>query len=209
MIIIKKLSVTTRLALSIVAALFTVSIEAHSPLQKPEKITRANWRTHPRIEEVRAIVRSVNEGWANREFKTSERRFENCEDTFAQFRRLTVDRQGVVRRYEYEYAAEDEGRTDQYYYDEAGRLRFVLITAGAANGSRLRHRIYFDEKGKRLWEEHRVTGGLGHFWPETWPNDQLHRTDAAKAFAKTDGCKEVNPRSKADELRGNGKQNKT
>lgn len=182
-------------ALTAALCFLAISTEVQALPQNPEKITSANWRKHPEIEAVRAIVRTVNESWEKREFKTSERNLENCEDTFTQFRRLTVDSRDVVRRYEFRYTSEDEGRTDQYYYDENGRLRFVIIEASAGNGSRLRHRIYFDDKGRRLWEEHHVTGGPGHFWPRKWPDSELHKTDAVRAFAKTDGCKEIKPRT--------------
>src|SRR6266545_507172 len=162
--------------------------------QKPAAVTKANWRQHPKIKAVRAIVSSVNAGWKKGAFKTSERSFEKCGDIFTEFRRLTVDSKGVVRRYEFAYTAEDEGRSDHYYYDDSGRLRFVFILGSSGNG-KYEHRIYFDEKGKRLWED---VKGAGHFWPGVWPDEELHKTDAAKDFADSSRCaREIKPKSKS------------
>jgi hypothetical protein len=150
--------------------------------------SNTNKRETSSVDAVRTIVKSVNEGWASGQLKTSKRTFEGCGDAFTEFRRLTTDANGVVRRYEVGYTAEDEGRTDQYYYDESGRLRFVLISGSAGNGSKLRHRIYLDQNGKRLREQHTVTSGPGHFWPKTWPDKELHKADAARDFANNSRC---------------------
>lgn len=37
---------------------------------------------------------------------------------------------------------EDSSWADNFYYDDAGRLRFVLMTSYAANGTREQHRAY-------------------------------------------------------------------
>ena len=137
----------------------------------------------------------VNDRWARKELKVSERNLTNCGDIFTQFRRLLTEADGTVRRYEVRYTAEDEGGNQESYYDESGRLRFVIIDASAGNGSKLRHRIYFDENGKRLWEDHHVTG-LGHHWPKTWPNSDLQLTNVRQAFSTTKGCEEAKPKSK-------------
>jgi hypothetical protein len=152
----------------------------------PEKITRANWQKHPKIEAIREIVKSVIADWESGELKTSHRNFENCDGAFTEFRRISVDASGIVRRYEFAYTAEDDSRTDEYYYDDAGRLRFVLIDGwNASDGVPARHRIYFDEDGKRLWEDSK---GKGLYWPQKWPDNKLHKTDAAKDFANNTRC---------------------
>jgi len=185
----------------LILAIGLVSVQAQALRDGSQANTPANKREPSEVEAVRTIVKEVNEGWANRQFKTSARRFEGCGEAFTEFRRLTVDANGVVRRYELGYTAEDEGRTDQYYYDESGRLRFVLIFGSAGNGSSLRHRIYFDQTGNRLREQHHVTSGSGHFWPSRWPDKELHKTGAAKDFADQSRCsKEI--KAKSNRLRG-------
>lgn len=163
--------------------------------QKTARITRAKWRQHPKIKAAQAIVSSVNAAWKRGAFKTSQRSFEKCGDAFTEFRRMTVDSKGVVRRYEFAYTAEDDSRTDEYYYDESGRLRFVRISGwNASAGSNADRKIYFDENGKRLWEDQK---GIGHFWPWPWPDKDLHKSDAAKDFADKSRCaREVKPKSK-------------
>jgi len=47
----------------------------------------------------------------------------------------------------------------------------VLITGGAVNGSRLEHRIYFDESGARIREDHVYTTGPGYTFPSIWPGE--------------------------------------
>jgi len=118
-------------AITLLFLAFSIAIRGQTD---DTKLTKANWRAHPKIEAVREIVRTVNEGWEKREFKTTSRNLEVCGDTFTEFRRLTVDTKGIVRRYEMQYTAEDSGGTEQYYYDHGGQLRFVLIEGSAGNG---------------------------------------------------------------------------
>ncbi len=157
------------------------------------KITRSNWRQHPQIAAVLAVVHSVNDAWAKGELKTSQRNFENCAGSFTEFRRISRDGNGIVRRYEFAYSAEDDSRTDEFYYDDSGRLRFVIINGwNASDGVPARHRVYLDESGNRLWEDSK---GKGLYWPKRWEEKQLHKTDAAQDFANNTRCtSEVKPK---------------
>jgi len=166
--------------------------------QDSDPITAKNWQQHPKIQAVRGIVASVDAGLKKRAFKVSVRKFEYCGESYEDtLRKMAVDSKGIVRRYENQAGSEDSGLTWQHYYDEAGRLRFVFITGGAANGAQLEHRIYFDETGKRIWEEHKYVKGPGYYWPEVWPeekNDEarpIQKKEPAKAFAATSPCPEV------------------
>ena len=161
-----------------------------------EKITASNWQRHPKIIQVRAIVDSINAGIRKGAFKISKREFEYCESYEDTMRKMAVDSKGVVRRYENEAGSDDSMLTWQHYYDQLGRLRFVFISGGAANGAQLEHRIYFDEDGKRLWEEHKYVKGPGYTWPEVWPEEQndeakpIQKFEPAKAFAAKSQCEE-------------------
>lgn len=165
--------------------------------QDEDTITSKNWSQHPKIKMVRRIVESINAGLKTRAFKTSVRKFEYCESYEDTLRKMAVDSKGIVRRYENQAGSDDPALTWQHYYDEVGRLRFVFITGGAANGSQLEHRIYFDESGKRIWEEQKYVKGPKYTWPEVWPeekNDEarpIQKNDPAKAFAATSACPEV------------------
>jgi len=171
-------------------------VEGNTLAQDTDAITSANWQQHPKIKAVRSIVESINAGEKRGALKISVRKFEYCESYEDTLRKIAVDSQGIVRRYENEAGSDDSALTWQHYYDEAGRLRFVFISGGAANGSQLQHRIYFDESGKRIWEEHKYVKGPGYYFPEVWPEEKndrarpIQKSDPAKAFAATSPCPE-------------------
>jgi hypothetical protein len=161
-----------------------------------EKITASNWQRHAKIIQVRAIVDSINAEIKKGAFKISRREFEYCESYEDTMRKMAVGSKGVVRRYENQAGSEDSSLTWQHYYDQLGRLRFVFISGGAANGAQLEHRIYFDESGKRLWEEQKYLKGPRYYWPEVWPEEQndrarpIQKSEPAKAFAAKSQCEE-------------------
>lgn len=164
--------------------------------QNSGKITATNWRQHPKIKAVRDIVASVDAGTKRGALKSSTRRFEYCEPYEDTVRKRIVDSRGVVRRYDREGGSEDSSLTLRHYYDPQGRLRFVFITGGAVNGANLEHRIYFDEHAERIWEEHKYVKGPEYSFPEIWPDEQLQKSDPAKAFASASPCQEVKARSR-------------
>jgi hypothetical protein len=151
-------------------------------------ITSSNWRTHPSIKAVRDVVAGVDAGANQKLFKVSTAKFEYCEPYEDTLRRMTVDSHGIVRMYEKQAGSDDSSLTWKHYYDDHGQLRFVFITGGAVNGSKLEHRIYFDEGGRRIWEDHKYVKGPGYTFPEVWPEDQLQIKDAARAFAARSPC---------------------
>lgn len=155
------------------------------------EITKANWRQHPKIRQVRAVVQSVKAGLSANSFTIRKRAFEYCEPYEDTARTIATDSRGRVRFYLSEAGSEDSALKWEHYYDEAGRLRFVFITGGAANGSKLEHRIYFGEDGKRLWEEQTYTKGPGYTFPEVWPADQLQINDAASKYSASPPCPEI------------------
>jgi len=169
-------------------------VEAHTLAQNPDAITKANWQQHPKIKAVRGIVESVNDGLKSGTLKVSERKLDVCEEIV---RKLAVDSDGVVRRYEKQWEAEDLKLTFEHYYDEAGRLRFVFISGwiypGPVKGSKLEHRIYLDETGKRIWEQNKFVEGPGapaQDFMKVWPDEQkpgqvrsIQKSDPARAFS--------------------------
>jgi hypothetical protein len=175
----------------------TCAVGAKTLAQDADTVTSQNWHQHPKIKAVRSVVESINAGLKRGALKISVRKFEYCESYEDTLRKMAVDSKGIVRRYENQAGSEDSALTWQHYYDEAGQLRFVFITGGAANGAQLEHRIYFDETGKRIWEEQKYVKGPKYYWPEVWPeekNDQarpIQKNEPAKAFAATSPCPEV------------------
>ena len=156
------------------------------------EITKANWQQHPKIKEIRAIVQAVNNGMSRKSLKVRKRAFDYCEPYEDTTRTIATDSNGRVRFYANEGGSDDSALKWEHYYDEQGRLRFVFITGGAVNGSELEHRIYFDEKGARIWEDHTYKKGPGYTFPEVWPEDQLQIKDPDKKFSSKAPCKEKN-----------------
>ena len=187
-------------ALTTKPAVLTVSVAARTFAQNSDVITAANWQQHPKIRTVRSLVESINAGLKKGTFKISVRKFQYCESYEDTLRKLAVDSKGVARLYQNEAGSDDSALTWQHYYDESGRLRFVFISGGAANGSQLEHRIYFDENGKRLWEEHKYLEGPGYTFPEVWPEGKndlarpIQKFFPAKAFAAKSQCRELRGR---------------
>jgi hypothetical protein len=184
--------IKTAVLILFVATASCISFTATALQEDP--ITASNWQRHPKINQVRAIVGSVDADIRKGSFKISKREFEYCEPYEDTLRKIAVDSRGVVRRYENQAGSDDSALTWRHYYDQLGRLRFVFITGGAVNGAQLEHRIYFDEKGKRLWEDHKYAKGPEYTFPEVWPEEPsdtarpIQKFEPAKAFAAKSPC---------------------
>ena len=149
-----------------------------------------------KIREIRKLVNSVDRGMTKGIFKTSQKRFEDCEDGYEVYRRITVDAKGVVRRYEMQGGSEDHLLTFQHYYDESGRISFVYIIGGAVNGTRIQHRIYFDENGSRIFEAHKNVTGPGYPGFSEYPDDELSISRPAEDFEAASQCPEIKSKAK-------------
>jgi hypothetical protein len=156
-------------------------------------ISEANWQGHPKIRAIRNVVRSVNAGLKRGSYKTARREFETCPNQYFTLRRIARDTKGVVAWYEDYFQYEDGSYDFHYYYDHAGRLRFILASARAANGTREELRIYFDETGKRLWKIDKLLKGWGcpGCFSAYSDSDEGLAFDPNKAFADDRGCKEI------------------
>ena len=175
-------------SLSLATASFAISTPNSLLQETGNDVTKANWQQHPKIKAIRAIVQSVKTGMRRKSLTTRTRVFEYCEPGADTGRVIATDSRGRARFYQNEGGSEDSSLKREQYYDEAGRLRFVLITGGAVNGSQLEHRIYFDETGKRIWEAQTYTKGPGYTFPEVWPDEELQITDAVGKFSSASPC---------------------
>ena len=128
--------------------LFGLALAADPP------ITTQNWRNHPQIQAVRMVYQEVQASLPKLSPQVRETEF--CKRT------LYSDSQGVVWLYRVEGGSDDSVQTRSYYYDPQGKLRFLLVQAGAVNGTSLEVRRYWDAAGKKLWEEHRLLKGPGY-----------------------------------------------
>ncbi len=122
-----------------------------------QTITAKNWRSDPRILEVRGIYAAVNTLIAKKLLKLEQKKFGYCPSWDLERSKFTAAN-GVVRRYIKAGGSDDSAVTFEHTYDDKGRLRFVLVTAGAVNDTHLELRFYFDAAGKRVWLDRRQTG---------------------------------------------------
>ena len=156
-----------------------------------DEINDRNWQKNSRIVAIRKIVNSDSAEVRNGRFKTEHR---ICEEGWFSRLRIARDSKGTVRWYQHYQEGEDSSWDDNYYYDDAGRLRFALMTSYAINGTREQHRAYFDESGRLIYHGRRLLKGPGYFGPPVEDLKELVKMDPKKDFAEaTQGCKEVKP----------------
>jgi hypothetical protein len=135
----------------------------------------------PAIAAIRGIYQAVERDIAAGRTKR-EQRSVDC-GPLGEERTIHTDAAGRVRKYVVEGGSEDSMLVIRQYYDVLGRMRFVFITGGAVNGSLLEHRIYFEEGGARIREEHRYTKGPGYTFPSVWPDEHL-ATDPRRSYGQ-------------------------
>ena len=157
--------------------------------QSEDEIKDKQWQKNPKIVAIRKIVNSDNAGIRNGTFKTEHW---VCEEGWFSRLRISRDAKETVRWYQHYEEGEDSSWDNNYYYDDAGKLRFVLMTSYASNGTREQHRAYFDESGHLIYHGRRILKGPGYFGPPVEDLKELVRMDPKKNFAEaTQGCKEV------------------
>jgi hypothetical protein len=138
-----------------------------------EPVTASNWRRHPAIAEIRAIYQETRQAGAAGRLQKEQRTIGYCLPYEDAERTLYLGANGAVRSYHRGAGSEDSAVQAAYYYDRDGALRFVLVKAGAVNGTAYEYRIYLSKAGKRLWEERRHLKGPGYTFPGQWPEDWL------------------------------------
>ena len=157
--------------------------------QSANEINGKNWQKNPRIVAIRRLVNAANNEVRKGAFKTEHR---VCEEGWFSRLRIARDSKGIVRWYQHYQEGEDSSWDNNYYYDDAGRLRFVLMTSYAANGTREQHRAYFDNSSHLIYHGRRLLKGPGYFGPPVEDLKELVQMDPNKNFAEaTQGCKEV------------------
>lgn len=157
-------------------------------------ITAKNWLTHPEIKKIRSVYQEVTGLLKVGGLRREIRRFEYCDPNEGNLRERYTDASGVVRKYVLGGGSDDSSVTLEHTYDSQGRLRFVLVQAGAVNGSQYLYRIYFNEQGKRIWENRKLVSGPGYPFGKTWPDGAIVRTPN-QAFKTDSPCKEISANS--------------
>jgi hypothetical protein len=154
-------------------------------------LTKENFQQDARIKAIEAMVQGVNTGMGSGAIATAKRAFEYCQPYGIVERVIAKDTSGRVRMYEERGGSDNSDRTIKRYYAEGGQLRFVLVTDNVRGGGELVQRVYFDEAGKRLWVDNKVTGVPENTIPSNYPDDILVIGNPGKAFSAPSPCKEI------------------
>jgi hypothetical protein len=168
---------------------FALSISQLS-LAQTSQLTKKNWQQHPEIIAARQIYQRIEAAISGKMLKRAARKFDYCQPGEDSLRIRFTDSSDKVSKYTVERGSDDSSITMNHYYDREGTLRFVFITGGAVNGSKLEHRIYFDANGKRIWEDHKYIKGPGYTFSSVWDENDLIRRPL-DAFNATNPCQEV------------------
>ncbi|TMH66888.1 MAG: hypothetical protein E6H57_12820 [Betaproteobacteria bacterium] len=142
-----------------------------------EAITEKNWVNHPEIVDVRTLYQKIKKSKDAGHLKRNERKFDttSCEPYEDDVRVLFTDQKGKPR---------------ELFYDDNGKLRFAFVRAGAYNGTKLEHRVYFSKAGKKIWEIQKLLKGPGYTFPTEWPDAELIQ-NPVQAFNDKSPCKET------------------
>ena len=128
-------------------------------------VTASNWKGHPDIAEIRGIYQETKRAETAGRLRKLRWAFGDC--GLHEERVLYLDARGAARSYYWAGASSDSGSQHAYYYDRAGRLRFVFMKAEAPwVGTKLERRIYLSKEGNRLWDEEKRKGP-GYTFPES------------------------------------------
>jgi len=184
----------------LISGCLTVLVSSAAAAGKAEKgpsaggpLTKENWQQDSGIKAIEAVVQSVDTGISSGAIATAKRVFEYCQPYGITERDIAKDKSGKVRLYEERGGSDNSDRRIKRYYGEEGRLRFVLITDAVRGGGDLAQKVYYDEAGKRLWMDSKVTGGPENSIPSNYPDDVLVIENPAKAFAAPSPCREIAP----------------
>ena len=156
-------------------------------------LTKETWQQDARIKAIEAVVQGVNTGMGSGAIATAKRVFEYCQPYGIVERVIAKDTSGRVRMYVERGGSDNSDRTIKRYYAEGGQLRFVLVTDNVRGGGELVQRVYFDEAGRRLWVDSKITGVPESTIPLNYPDDILVIGNPGKAFSAPSPCKEIAP----------------
>jgi len=157
--------------------------------QPPTPITKNNWRSHPSIRAIRSLVEKNEAAIDGRKWHREDKNVcSNRNRPFAIDVRVFRDERGGIRKYVKLSGTDDSAYTLEHHFDDRGRLRFALATAGAVNLSHETYRLYFGEDGSEIWRYVSSSGpGYTFMRPPKFPDAMLVR-DPVKDLAAPGSC---------------------
>ncbi|EPG75468.1 hypothetical protein LEP1GSC058_1922 [Leptospira fainei serovar Hurstbridge str. BUT 6] len=164
---------------NVILLLFSLFLFSSNVLSKG--INDKNWINRHDIKEIRSIFDRIETGIKNKELTIRKKEFPYLKPYKPTLKMAFFNKKNVICKYVEEMGSDDSAIKIEYYYDNLKVLRFVFITGGAVNGTRLEHRLYFDSYGKRIWEIREIVEGSGYSFPHEWPEEEIVR-NPEKAF---------------------------
>lgn len=125
--------------------------------------------TEQEIGAVRAVYQEVMQAIAANRLARRESTVQCDEDGWAFDVTVWRDRDGRVRQLTWEGGSDDHAETRRFYYDSAGRLRFVFATRGAVNGTGEEERVWYAADRRILRRTKRLVQGPGYPVPDVPP----------------------------------------
>lgn len=82
---------------------------------------------------------------------------------------VMTDASGGVRLLSWKGGSDDHGETHRFYYDAAGRLRFLFVSRGAVNGTEQEERVYYAPDRRVVRHLVTLTHGPGYAFARGTP----------------------------------------
>jgi hypothetical protein len=140
--------------------LFVACIAVPVAVQAQDKAATGNWQRGPRIDSVRAVVKTVE-----RMLRILDvvRDSTSCDDGHVVLTAtLYTDSSNVVRKFVVAGGSDESAGEERHYYDAAGTLRFTYAATNAVNGTRREDRYYYDETSLLVYHDQRLLEGPGY-----------------------------------------------
>ena len=120
------------------------------------------------IRAVRAVYQEVTQAIAANRLTRTAKTVHCHEDDLGEDVTVWTDASGRVRQLTIEGGTDDHSETLEFYYDSAGRLRFIYASRGAVNMTGEQERVYY-AADRRVLRRTKQVEGPGYFFREPPP----------------------------------------
>ena len=124
--------------------------------------------TEQEIQAVRAVYQEVTQAIAANRLTRTARTVHCHEDDLGDDVTVWTDASGHVRQLTIAGGTDDHAETLEFYYDSAGRLRFIFASRGAVNMTGEEERVYY-AADRRVLRRTRQVHGPGYFFSPAAP----------------------------------------
>ena len=151
---------------TLAAAVFLFGL-APAAAAQPARAGHAD--TEQEIRAVRAVYQEVTQAIAANRLTRTEKTVRCHNDPWDDDVTVWTDASGRVRQLTIEGGTDDHAETLEFYYDSAGRLRFIFASRGAVNMTGEEERVYYAADRRVLRRVETLTHGPGYPFSEAAP----------------------------------------